>query len=270
MTTLAEQALVIALGLSAGSFANVAIHRWPADRSVLSPPSQCPTCAQPVRGLDRLPILSWVILRGRCRSCHAPLSASYPVGEALLGVLAWLLWRRLVPFGDLAEWLNFGSALFFTTLLVIATYSDVRQRIIPDQTSLWMIPTGVLLAAALEALGVNEHPTVGWRRAVSGALVGGGTFWCLATTSRWVSGQEALGQGDVKLMGAIGAFLGPVGALCVMLWASFLGSVVGIAATIALRRRLYPPFAPPLALAALTWVLFGDSLGPRFFPGLMR
>lgn len=270
MTTLAEQLLVIAIGLCAGSFANVAIHRWPADRSVLSPASACPTCAAPVRGLDRLPVVSWLRLRGRCRSCQAPISPSYPVGEALGGVLAWLLWRRLVPFGDLGEWLLFGTYLTFTTQLMVATYSDFRQRIIPDQTSLWMIPVGVVLASALEAAGVTDHPTIGLRRAVSGCLIGGGTFWSLATGSRLVSGQEALGQGDVKLMGAIGAFVGPVGALCVMLWASMLGSVVGIAATIALRRRLYPPFAPPLALAAVVWILFGDSLGPRFFPGLMR
>lgn len=266
------QAFAFAVGLAVGSFLNVCIARWPEDRSVVLPASHCEACGHPIRWSDNLPVVSWFLLRGRCRDCAAPIGAFHPAVELLGGLLSWLVFRRMVPGAEaldpahVATWaVYFG----FVSLLVVASYVDLRHRIIPDQTSIWAVPLGVLAAFALERVGAVDWLVPTWREAVLGAALGGGFFTFTAVIARFLKGQEALGWGDVKLMAMIGAFVGPIpGVIFVMLLGSVVGSIVGIAATLVQRRRTYLPFAPPLAAAAAVYVIYGDRLVRAFLPAM--
>lgn len=266
------QIFALLAGLVIGSFLNVCIARWPEDRSVVAPRSHCESCGRTIRWSDNLPVLSWFILRGRCRDCSAPIGAVHPAIELLGGLLSWLLYRRMVPSPealDPAHLATWGVYFGFVSLLVVASYVDLRHRIVPDQTSIWAVPFGVLGAFLLERLGATDWTVPTWREAVLGAALGGGFFALTALVARILKGQEALGWGDVKLMAMIGAFLGPVpGVLVVMLVGSVVGSIVGIAATLIQRRRTYLPFAPPLALAAVAYVLYGELLVRTFLPAM--
>jgi leader peptidase (prepilin peptidase)/N-methyltransferase len=170
---------------------------------------------------------------------------------------------------DPAHLATWGVYFGFVALLVVASYVDLRHRIVPDQTSIFAVPLGVLAAFLLERVGAVDWVVPTWREAVLGAALGGGFFTVTAVIARFLKGQEALGWGDVKLMAMIGAFLGPIpGVLFVMLLGSIVGSVVGIAATVVQRRRTYLPFAPPLAAAAAVYVLYGDVLVRAFLPAM--
>ncbi len=260
-----------AVGLSLGSFANVAIDRLPADRSVI-PPSRCDTCGTRLGPRDLVPVLSWLWLRGRCRHCGAPIPAHLPLVELLVGLLSVLLWRRLVPglhaidAPHLAAWATY---LGFLTLLVIATYVDIRHRIIPDEATVYAIPLGIGSAALLQWLGYDGWLAIPWREAVGGALFGGGMFALAAIVARGLRGTDALGWGDVKLVAMIGAFLGPLpGVMIVVLIGSVLGAVTGLAALVVLRARPWQPFGPSLALGAAAYVLYGREIVESLFPGL--
>lgn len=265
------QAFATAYGLAIGSFLAVCIVRLPEDRSLLVS-SACPRCGARVRWRDNVPVLSWFLLRGRCRDCGTPISPLYPLVEALGGTLGWLLYRRLMPTVDqidavhgLAWVVWFG----FLGLLVVAAAVDVRHRIIPDQVSSYAVPFGLIGAAALEWAGFEGWLAVGWRSAVLGAAGWGGLFAVFALVGRYVARQEVLGWGDVKLAAMLGAFLGLFpGTFVTVLVGSLFGAVVGIAVTVLARRRVWLPYGPPLALAAALWVLWGDALIATFFPGL--
>jgi len=261
----------VLFGLAIGSFLNVCIVRMPEGRSIV-PRSACPTCAAPVRARDNIPVLSWLLLRARCRDCGTKISPIYPLVELLTGLTALLLWWRFVPEAsvlDVGHVLAWTTYLVFASLLIVATYVDFTHRIIPDETSIYAVPVGIGLVWATDAAGYEGWLQLGWRGAVMGALFGGGLFAVIAIFASILTGLEALGFGDVKLMAMIGAFIGAIpGAFIVMLWASILGSIAGIAATVWKRRRVYLPFGPSLAASAMLFVLYGDVLLERLFPGL--
>lgn len=268
------QVFAILIGLVIGSFLNLCIARMPEDRSIVTPGSHCDACGRPIRWSDLIPVVSWVLLRGRCRDCGTSIGALTPLIELLGGLLAWLLFRRMVPDpsaldgAHITAWVVYFG---FASLLVVASYVDLRHRIIPDQTSIYAVPLGILGALVLEWVGYEGWVAPDWRRAVLGALLAGGFFANTAIIARFLKGQEALGWGDVKLIAMIGAFVGPLpGAMVVMLLGSVIGSIVGIGATLYLRRRPYLPFGPALAAAALLWVLYGDRMVEAFFPGMVR
>lgn len=259
------------VGLTLGSFANVCIDRLPVERS-LWPRSCCESCGQPVRPRDLVPVLSWLWLRGRCRDCGAAIPAHLPLVELLVGLLAVLLWQRLVPDVDaidgphLAAWSYF---LCLLVLLVVATYVDIRHRIIPDETSIYAVIPAILGCAALAWSGYDGWLAQPWAASVGGALLGGGLFTFAALVARGLLGVDGLGWGDVKLIAMIGAFLGPMpGVMLVMLMASGIGSVLGLVALVAVRGRSYLPFGPSLAVAAVTYVLWGRQVVDLLFPGM--
>ena len=261
----------VLVGLVIGSFANVAILRLPDDRSLL-PGSACPRCGAAVRPRDNIPVLSWVILRGRCRDCAAPIPPTYPLVELLGGLLAFLVWRRFVPGpAELDAAHLVAAALYFALVmdLVIAAYADVRRRIIPDQTSSWAVPVAILGVVALGALGYDGPLAMGWRASVVGAAAAGGALGAIAWVAGWLSGGEALGWGDVKLFALIGAALGAIpGAFLVLLIASLTGAAGGLVGIAVVRRRIWLPFGPSLAFGGIVYVLWGDSLARAFVPGL--
>jgi leader peptidase (prepilin peptidase)/N-methyltransferase len=225
-----------------------------------------------VRWRDNVPVVSWLALRGRCRDCGAPISALYPLVELLSGLLAWVLFRRLVPDPadlDAAHMAAWVVQFAFLALLVVAAFVDVRHRIIPDETSIYAVPIGIAGAVLLESVGWDGWLAIGWRQAVLGAAIWGGMFALFSIGSMYVTGQVALGWGDVKLAAMLGAFLGAwPGTLVVLIAGSVLGATVGIVFTVVQQRRVYLPFGPPLALAAAAYVLWGEPLVAVFFPHL--
>jgi len=211
------------LGAVIGSFLNVCILRWGAEpkQSVVRPPSRCPSCGRGLTWSDNVPILSWLLLRGRCRGCREPISVQYPLIELGTGLLwAFMAWR----FGFGLEALR--GAVFASILLGIAM-TDARAYVIPDEFSLGGLALGVLfaLAAGWQALGT----------AVVGAAVGFGLLWLLAVGGEWLFKQEAMGGGDIKMMAMVGAFLGWQGTLLTI----FLGALIGSLIFVPLSLRAY-------------------------------
>lgn len=231
-------------GLAVGSFLNVCSLRWPVDESVVAPGSRCPACGASIRWYDNVPIASWLLLRGRCRSCGRRISLQYPLVELATA----LLWAAaFARFGPSFE--GFRSALFLTLLFGIAL-SDARFYVIPDQFSLGGLALGVLLA-----LGPGG-PTI--RQALTGAALGYGLLWLVRAVGEKAFGREAMGGGDVKMMAMVGAFLAPAGVLMTLFLGALLGSV--IFGPISYRTGKLVPFGIFLALGAVIVHGWGDLL----------
>ncbi len=271
-TPILLQVFAVLFGLVIGSFLNVAIARLPEDRSVVTPRSHCPWCGTTLSPPDLVPVLSWLWLRGRCRHCKGTISPSYPLIEILTALLAWLVYQRVFgadPVFDPAHVVAWLLWFTFLCLLLVAAYVDVRHWIIPDETSIYAVPLGILGALALQALGWEAFPAITWRESVTGALVGGSVLATASLVAMWVLGREALGWGDVKLMAMIGAFVGPLPVVfLVLLPASLIGSIASLAHLAWTRSRGYLPYGPSLALAAALYILYGDWIASRYFPGI--
>ncbi|HYH58720.1 MAG TPA: prepilin peptidase [Thermoleophilaceae bacterium] len=235
--------LIGLLGLAVGSFLNVVIHRLPRGESLVSPPSHCPACDAPVKPYDNVPVLSWLLLRGRCRNCGAPISARYPVVEALTAAafVATALARGVED--DLALWLP------FVAVLIAVAAIDLDHRIIPNK---------IVLPAAIWGLAA----TVAFRPDhLDDALIAGAiAFGALLLAA--LAYPAGMGMGDVKLAGVMGIYLGSAVAPA-MLVAFLSGSLVGLA-IIAREgrdaRKKGVPFGPFLAFGGLVGVLFGPEL----------
>ena len=262
----------LVFGLLIGSFLNVVIARLPEDRSVVWPGSACPACGTPIRPYDNVPVLAWMWLRGRCRACQSAISPLYPLIELLTGLVAWLVWRRIVPVEaalDPAHLLAFGVFFLFAAMLIAQTFIDIRHFIIPDELSVYAVPFGLL---ASFVLGWMRYPeAIGWQGSVLGALAGAGVLVLVMGLYWLVRREEGMGFGDVKLLAMIGAFLGPLPAVPFVLFiASVAGAVVGLPLVLLRGRGLKAalPFGPFLAFGALVWVLHGPELLRSWFPGL--
>lgn len=234
-------------GAVIGSFLNVCILRWGAEpkESVVRPRSRCPRCARGLAWYDNIPVLSWLLLRARCRGCGQPISVQYPLIElATAGIWAYMAWRSGISFEALR------GAVFGTILLGIAM-TDARAYIIPDEFT-W----GGLLIGLLFGL-LDGWPGLG--TAALGALVGFAVLWLVGTVGTWVFKEDAMGGGDVKMMAMVGAFLGWQGILLTIFLGAFLGSLVFLPLMLAGRRKLVP-FGIFLSLGAAITYLFGPSL----------
>ncbi len=248
--------LVIAVGLCLGSFLNVVIHRLPLDQSLLRPGSRCPSCRTPIRPFHNLPVLGWILLRGRCADCGVSISPRYPLVELTGGGLALLaVYSSPGPLEAIsAAWLLFGlTAVFFI---------DLEHRIIPDEISLGGFVLGLALA----------HWRIGLVPALSGAAAGAGGLFLAGWIYYRIRGRHGMGMGDVKLGAMLGAFLGLTGIVLTVLIASLLGSILGIA-LMAGRRGCGStalPFGSFLAPAAIIAFLWGRQIWAwylGFFPG---
>ena len=202
------------VGLNIGSFLNVVIARVPEGLSVVYPPSRCPRCKAGIRWFDNIPVVSWLLLRGKCRGCQLPISPRYPAVELLTGLLAYAIAREHAP----GPW---SSALFiFSCLLVAATYIDLDHWIIPHVLT-W---PGIVIGIAASHFAPDHTLLDGlW-----GALGGFGIFALIGLIGIVLFKKEALGQGDWWLLAMIGAFLGWKALLPVILLASLQGTVVGL------------------------------------------
>jgi leader peptidase (prepilin peptidase)/N-methyltransferase len=235
------------VGAVFGSFLNVCILRWGAEpkESVVRPPSRCPRCGRGVAWYDNVPVISWLVLRGRCRHCGEPISIQYPLVELTTGILwALLVWRS----GPTLEALR-GSV--FGTILFGIAMTDARAYIIPDEFTWGGLGLGLVfaLAGGVQALG----------HALLGAAVGFGLLWLVGAAGTWVLKQEAMGGGDIKMMAMVGAFLGWQGVLLTIFLGALLGSLVFVPLTLAGRKQLVP-FGIFLAAAAAVAYLVGPPL----------
>ena len=235
-------------GLIIGSFLNVVIHRLPKEESLVTPRSRCPACQTPIQPWDNIPLVSFALLRGRCRTCQHPISWRYPLVEALTGALFVLTVMR---FG-----VTLGTAflLIFLSGLVAASFIDLDHQIIPNAITLPGIPLGILAGFL-----VGEPPLLD---RLIGALAGAGFLYLVLFYGGVVYGQDAMGEGDLNLIALVGAFLGWRAVVVTILVACLVGSAVGIALILSHRlgRRQHIPFGPFLSLGAAVALFWGNDL----------
>lgn len=234
-------------GLVVGSFLNVCIHRLPRGESLVWPGSRCPSCGAAIRWYDNVPVVGYLLLAGRCRSCHAPIALRYPIVElATMGVFVthfWTIgWEPL-----LVVRIAFGCAL------IVLFAIDLEHQILPNAVTLPGLVVG--LAASLWL-------PPGWRSAWLGAVIGGGSLWLLFEIWLRLRGVEALGMGDVKMLAMVGAFLGWQQVIATLVLSSCMGSVVGVALIAAGRGSLGSklPYGTFIALGAMASSLVGEPL----------
>ncbi|MGZ4141647.1 MAG: prepilin peptidase [Actinomycetota bacterium] len=234
-----------------GSFANVVVHRVPLKESIVHPRSRCQSCGTELRARDNIPVVSWLLLRGRCRYCGAPISARYPAIElltaALFGLAAW----RIRPATDLVAFLP------LLWVLVVLSFIDLEHKLLPNRIVGPSLATGVVLTGVAAALGPGAGA---WVRALAGGAVAFGFFLLLAIIS-----PRGMGMGDVKLSSVLGLALGYLGwgRLFVGLLLSFIAGAVGGIGLIAARKagmKSEVPFGPYLALGTIVSILFGGPL----------
>lgn len=243
-------------GLTLGSFLNVCSLRWPVDQSVIAPGSHCPKCEEPVRWYDNVPVLSWILLRGRCRWCAEPIAVQYPLVELATG----LVWAGVFAAHG-PSWEAARGGVFLTMLFGIAI-SDARFYIIPDQFSVGGAVVGILMALLPGGLEFID--------ALIGAGVGFGALWLVGFAGTWIIKKvtpgrleeagvdQAMGGGDVKMMMMVGAFVGVWGVVLTI----FLGSILALLVfgpIASLSKRLIPlgVFLAAAAGAAYAW---GDPM----------
>ena len=261
----------LSFGLCVGSFLNVCIARMPHDRSVVSPGSSCPSCLNSIQPWDNIPVVSWIVLGAKCRSCKAKISPLYPTIELLMGLLAILLMRFLVPTEleatpyALASWAIYT---LFVAMLVGLSFIDLRWKMIPDQFSIYAIPFGIAAMFGLSQINpsgpfIGPSPIesiIGALAGILGLLAVIGTYWLIRR-------EEGMGMGDVKLLGMMGAFLGWQALMPIVLVASVTGSVIGIALMIGQGRgfRSQLPFGPFLSLGAIVYLFFWPTIQQGLF-----
>jgi leader peptidase (prepilin peptidase)/N-methyltransferase len=243
---LVPELFVIALGLAVGSFLNVCIHRLPLRLSLVRPASRCPRCETPLKAYDNIPVIGYVMLGGKCRSCGLPISFQYPVVEIITGAL-FLGAYMMFPPPLVYQRVLFGCAMI--VLFVI----DLEHRILPDVITLPGIVVGFLLSFFMPP---------GWLDSLIGITIGGGSLWLIGEVYFRVRHEEGMGFGDVKMLAMIGAFLGWKLMLLTLVLSSFLGSAVGIAMIVSKRGDLkYAlPFGTFLAIAAIAAAFGGDQI----------
>jgi leader peptidase (prepilin peptidase) / N-methyltransferase len=271
----------VVLGLVIGSFLNVVVYRLPimlerqwreqcvefggatipaesqaSSFNLVTPRSSCPSCKTPIKAWHNIPVLSWLLLRGRCAKCNARISGRYPIVELLTALLsAAVAWK--FGFGWQAV-----AALVLTWFLIALTFIDVDHQLLPDSLTLPLLWLGLLV----HVLGVGPIPEVDLRASVIGAIAGYLSLWSVYHLFRLITGKEGMGYGDFKLLAALGAWLGWKMLLPIILVSAAVGAVTGIV-ILSLRRQSHAtpiPFGPFLAAAGWLMLLFGPELVDRY------
>jgi leader peptidase (prepilin peptidase)/N-methyltransferase len=267
-------AFAFVLGMIVGSFLNVCILRIPAGESIIRPASHCPKCGKPIAPYDNVPVLSWLVLRGRCRNCKAPISAMYPVVEFVSGALFAACLLAFGPKPAAVKW-----AVFCALLLVLAV-TDLRERILPDKVNLTGGVLGLIWSAFVPvgdgtSLWLANHmfefpppaPVLSVADALIGAAFGAGILWLFAEGYFRLRGREGMGLGDVKMMGLAGTFLGAKAVVLTIMAGAVLGSVIGLAFVLFQRKGsdYELPFGLFLAAGAVATVFYGPPLIVWYF-----
>jgi leader peptidase (prepilin peptidase)/N-methyltransferase len=224
-------------GIVIGSFLNVCISRIPEDISIIAPASRCPRCQTPIKPYDNIPVLSWILLRGKCRNCHLPISPMYPFVEFVTGLFFVLTYYT---FGITLPTFKF---LAFGCLLITLIVTDFRVRLLPDEVNWFGFGLALAFATRIPPDGFSDFwvhdrhvPVVltGVLEALLGAALGSLLLWGAAALYKLVRKREGMGMGDVKMMAMVGAFLGVRGAFLTILLGTLLGSIIGLATVVVL------------------------------------
>jgi leader peptidase (prepilin peptidase)/N-methyltransferase len=239
-------------GACIGSFLNVCIYRLPRGESLVWPGSRCTSCGRALSWFDNLPILSWAVLSGRCRTCRAPVSAMYPIVEAItaLAFVGGYLLYGITPLGVVR--------VLFACALIVLFVTDLQHKILPNAITLPGIVIGFVCSFFLPP---------GWFDSLIGIVVGGGVLFAIAEGYYRIRGEEGLGMGDVKLLAMIGAFLGWKLVLLTLVMASLSGSIIGVA-MIASKRgdmKYALPFGTFLAIGAVVSAAWGTPIVDWYF-----
>jgi leader peptidase (prepilin peptidase)/N-methyltransferase len=266
--------LMSLVGLLVGSFLNVVIYRLPkmleqewqlqcdllsgqtskaiTPLSLSKPRSTCPHCGHPISALENIPVLSYLLLRGKCRSCHAPISIRYPLIELLSALLtAVIAWQ----FG--LSWACLGGVLLTWTLIAL-TFIDVDCQLLPDKLTLPLLWLGIVFNLFANFASLNDS--------VIGAMLGYLSLWSVYQLFRMITGKEGMGYGDFKLLAALGAWMGWQSLPVIILLSSLVGAIVGIS-LIALKLQQHDkpiPFGPYLAAAGWIALVWGDTLNQSY------
>ena len=245
------------LGACIASFLNVVIWRVPRGESILRPPSHCPKCNAPIRWYQNIPILSWLALRGACANCRAPISPRYILIETLGGLL---FLAAFVKYGLTVE----TSVMWiWIALMIVGSMIDFDHKLLPDFVTVGGMILGVAFGVANFLI---PHPTslIPLCLSLTGLAIGFGLMWLIRWLGSLAFKREAMGLGDVFLMGAVGALFGPVAVLVTLILSSVFGSVVGLS-MVALSKTKFGkfveiPYGPYICLGCLAWMFYGPEL----------
>jgi leader peptidase (prepilin peptidase)/N-methyltransferase len=257
-------------GACLGSFLNVCIYRIPRRLSVVAPRSHCPGCKKLIPWYDNIPLVSWIVLRARCRNCGTVISARYVIVELLTAILFLLAWFKygVQPEGRVlglagVEYVGLVPVYWLVISgLLLGGFVDCRHMIIPDRVTIGGMIAGLLLSPLVPALHGQTEALQGLKFAVIGAAFGFGLLWLVAFFGKLIFRKEAMGFGDVKLMGALGAFFGVKAVLFILFFSSLFGAIFGVFFILTGRRKLgrHIPFGPYIVFAALVWMLWGARI----------
>jgi len=238
----------IIFGAFIGSFLNVCISRLPKEESIIWPGSHCPFCKKPIRFYDNIPLLSYVLLTGKCRNCKKPISIQYPLIEGITALSSLFLFMK---FGPSLSYLFYFA---FVAALIVITVIDLYHQIIPDVISLPGIGVGLIASLIL--------PQITFLNSLFGVLLGGGSLFLVATCYEWLFKREGMGGGDVKLLAMIGAFLGWKAVILTILLSSLIGSITGILIMVLKGKdfKYAIPFGPFLSLGAVISLFYGQNI----------
>jgi len=224
-------------GIVIGSFLNVCVTRIPEGISIVSPASKCPRCGAPIKPYDNIPVFGWLLLRGKCRNCHLPISPMYPTVEFLTGAVFVLTYYT---YGISLPALKY---LFFSGLLIILIVTDIRVRLLPDVVNAFGFGIGLAFATRLLPDGISDlwprahqlpSMLAGVLEALVGAAFGSLLLWGAATLYRLIRKREGMGMGDVKMMAMVGTFLGVRGSFLTIFLGTLIGSVIGLGVVVLL------------------------------------
>ncbi len=262
-----KELIALIFGLHVGSFLNVCIYRLPRSESIVTPPSHCPKCNKKIEWFDNIPLISYILLGGKCRNCKTTISPRYFLVELLTGLLFVFL---MMKFG-----LSFNFFIFavFTCILIIVTFIDFDHFLIPDV----LVLPGIVLGLAVSvknSLLVDlsplffhvSYPLSAFLNSLTGAVLGFVSLLFIAVLGEMLFKKEAMGCGDLKLLAMLGAFLGWRNVFFTIFASSLVGSVIGIVLILLKRkgRWEYIPYGPYLALAGIISIFWGDILIAKF------
>lgn len=285
-----------ALGACVASFLNVVVWRVPRGESIVSPPSHCPKCNAPIRWWQNIPIVSWLALRGRCANCHEPISPRYILVELLGGVLFCAAFVKYCPLVVLSQpngvFLDYAKAVVllvvwvWISLMIVGSLIDFDHKLLPDFVTIGGMVLGVVTNLAVTIVNYILLPLVAndtdqyavvigveglirslsypilW--SLSGLVFGFGLLWLIRFAGSKAFKREAMGMGDVFLMGAVGALFGPVAVLFTLIMSSLVGSIVGVS-MIAMSKTRFGrfveiPYGPYICMGCLAWMFYGPEI----------
>lgn len=265
-----------AMGACVASFLNVVIWRIPRGESIVSPPSHCPKCDSPIHWWQNIPIVSWLALRGKCANCRAPISPRYILVETLGGALFLAAFWHLFPIGATISAYAVSELIvwwIWIALMIVGSFIDFDHQLLPDFVTVGGMILGIVAAAVDLVIFVSTTRiaspdwwdySCGFIMSIVGLLTGLGIMWLIRALGTKAFKREAMGMGDVLLMGAIGAIFGPIATVFCLMISALLGSIVGLGMILLSKAKLGKfvaiPYGPYICMACVVWMFRGPEL----------